>query len=62
VLWLGGAVCLIALAILLWSGIRHVLPADASRLGNVLILAALLVIPFARLGLAPSFLERNRHR
>jgi hypothetical protein len=61
-IWSGGTLCLIALAILLWSGVRHVVPLDVYRLRIVLILAALLVMPFARLGLAPLSLAKNRHR
>jgi hypothetical protein len=61
-LWFGGTVCLIALAILLWSGIRHVLPIDVYPLQSVLILAAVLAIPLGRLGLAPLSLAKNRHR
>jgi hypothetical protein len=61
-IWSGATLCLIALAILLWSGLRQVVPLDVYRLRNVLILGALLIIPFARLGLAPSFLAKNRHR
>jgi len=59
--WLGGTFCLIALAILWWKGGRLYLPLDADRLRNLLILIAVLVIPFARPGLAPSALARNRH-
>ena len=49
-LWLGGTVCLIALAILLWSGIRHVVPVDAYRLRNILILAAVIALGSERHG------------
>ena len=67
VVWLAGTVCLIALAMLLWAGLRYLLPSDIYRLRSLLILVALLVIPFARLpfarlGLAPSSLAKNRHR
>jgi hypothetical protein len=60
-IWLGSMLCLMALAILVWSGGRLYLPLDADRLRNLLVLIVLLVIPFARLGLAPSALARNRH-
>jgi len=59
--WLGSTFCLMALAILWWKGGRLYLPLDADRLRNLLILIALLAIPFARLGFAPSSLARNRH-
>ena len=68
--WCGGTLCLIALAILVWAdgtlilslmAFLNFLPLDVYRLRNLLILVALLVIPFARLGLAPSSLARNRH-
>ena len=60
--WCGGTLCLITLAVLLWAGLRYVLPSDIYRLRSLLILIALLVIPFARIGLAPSSLAKNRHR
>ena len=63
VIWLGSTLCLIALAMLVWAGyLRYFLPSDIYRLRSLLILVALLVIPFARVGLAPSALARNRHR
>jgi hypothetical protein len=60
-IWFGSVVCLLTLALLAWAGWRFFLPLDSIRLGNLLILIALLAIPFARLGLAPSALARNRH-
>jgi hypothetical protein len=68
--WLGATLCLIALMLLLWGdGTLSLLlieldfrPLDVVRLRNLLILTALLVIPFARLGLAPMSLAKNRHR
>jgi hypothetical protein len=69
--WFCGTICLIALALLLWAGGLLVmalmeffdfLPLDPLRLRGLLILVALLVIPFARIGLAPASLAKNRHR
>ena len=60
--WLASTACLITLALLLWARARFDLPVDAERLRNLLVLIALLIIPFARLGFAPSALARNRHR
>ena len=68
--WLGGTLCLMTLAILLWAdglldlllmAVLDFLPLDPYRLRNLLILVALLVIPFARPGLAPAFFAKNRH-
>jgi hypothetical protein len=69
-LWSGGTIALVALAILLWAhgtlslaltDIADFLPLDVFRLRNLLILVALLIIPFARLGIAPKALAGNRH-
>jgi hypothetical protein len=70
-LWAGATLSLIALANLLWAhgllslqlmAVTGFLPVDVYRLRNLLVLLALLVIPFARLGYAPSALAKNRHR
>jgi hypothetical protein len=63
-LWCGAVVCLLSLALLLWARGALVLllgPLEPERFRNLLILAALLAVPFARVGLAPSFFARNRH-
>jgi hypothetical protein len=69
-LWLGATLLLITLAKLLWANgcltlslmsLLDILPLDPYRLEYLLILIALLTIPLARLGLAPSALRRNRH-
>jgi hypothetical protein len=53
-LWITGTVGLVALAVLLCP--------DIFWLKYLVILAALLPIPIARLGLAPQSLAKNRHR
>jgi hypothetical protein len=55
-LWSGATLCLIALGMLSapWG--------DPFRLARLYVLAALLLVPFARLGLAPAALAMNRHR
>jgi hypothetical protein len=60
--WLGGAVCLTVLAFLLGDLLSLFLPEDTYRLRNLLILIGLQIVPVARLGLAPAFLDKNRHR
>jgi hypothetical protein len=60
--WLACTACLITFAVLLWSVIGLLLPSDTYRLRNLLILIALLASPLARIGFAPEFLNRNRHR
>jgi hypothetical protein len=65
-IWSGGVFCLIALALLLWadgmlSALLEVCPVDPLRLKYFLLLFALLVVPFVRLGIAPLFLAKNRH-
>jgi len=68
--WLGGVGILVTLALLLWAhgtlnlalmAFFDVLPVDAQRLRNILILAAILAVPFARPALAAAALTRNRH-
>jgi hypothetical protein len=61
-IWFGGTAFLIAFAVLLWGVLGSVLPSDTYQLRSLLILIAMLVIPLARIGLAPTFLSRNRHR
>jgi hypothetical protein len=70
-LWACATLLLITFAIFLWGhgllvlqlmSLMDFLPMDVFRLRNFLALLALLVIPFARLGYAPSALARNRHR
>jgi hypothetical protein len=53
-LWMGGTACCVALAMLACP--------DVFWLKHLAILAALLPVPLARLGLAPLMLARNRHR
>ena len=60
--WLGGSACLAALSFLLGDLLGDFVPADTFRLRSLLILIALQIIPLARIGLAPSFLDKNRHR
>jgi hypothetical protein len=69
-LWACATLLLVTLAILLWGhgllilqlmSLMDFLPVDVFRFRNLLVLLALLVIPFARLGYAPSALARNRH-
>ena len=70
-LWTGATLLLAALSMLVWArgglglmltGLMDFLPMDPYRLRNLLLLIALLVIPFARIGFAPAALAKNRHR
>jgi hypothetical protein len=60
--WLTTTVLLVVFSLLLWSRLRYFLPSDAYLLRSLLVLSSILIIPLARIGLAPSFLARNRHR
>ena len=69
-LWLGATLCLVAGAVMLWAdGTLSALlmatlgfpPMDSSRLASLLVLGAVLLIPFGRIGLAPTTLAGNRH-
>jgi len=55
-IWTTATLCFVGLGILCTPW------ADPYRLEHLFILAALLLVPFARLGLAPSALAMNRHR
>ena len=55
-LWAGATVCFVGLAILSRP------PFDVYRQAHVNLLIALWLVPFARLGAAPQFLEQNRAR
>jgi hypothetical protein len=61
-LWAGCTFCLMALAGMLWSGLRDALPPTLHSVGNLLLVIALSTVPLGRLGLAPLSLARNRHR
>jgi hypothetical protein len=61
-LWLAGTTALLTLGIVLWGVLRIYLPLDVDRLQSIAILLALMAVPLARVGLAPSWLARNRHR
>jgi hypothetical protein len=60
--WLAGTASLLALAMVFWGMVRLYVPLDVDRVRSLFILAALLAVPLARVGLAPSSLTRNRHR
>jgi hypothetical protein len=60
--WLVVTVLLVTLALLLSKGIGVALPSYSSQIRNVLVLIALVFMPLARMGLASSFFEKNRHR
>jgi hypothetical protein len=61
-IWLAGTASFLALGIVVWGIVRIYLPLDVDRLRSVVILLALLAVPLARVGLAPSSLTRNRHQ
>jgi len=61
-IWLAGTASFLALGIVVWGIVRIYLPLDVDRARSVVILLALLAVPLARVGLAPSSLTRNRHR
>lgn len=62
VLWAAGTACFITLGLVVWGVMRNYVATDAERSRSLIILVALLTMPLARLGLARSALERNRHR
>jgi hypothetical protein len=60
-LWAVGTACFVVLAIVFWRNLRVDLTAGLYR-QSLMILIALLAVPMARVGSAPSSLARNRHR
>ncbi len=60
--WGAATACFAAVAAVLWGAARSYVAQDVFRVQAVMFLAALLVVPVARIGLAPSSLARNRHR
>jgi hypothetical protein len=60
--WGGATTCLLALTMLLWDVVRIYVALDIYLFQGLMIFVALLAVPLARVGLAPSCLARNRHR
>jgi hypothetical protein len=60
--WIVGTTASLALGMILWRVARIYVALDSARFQSLLILLSLLAVPLARVGLAPGFLERNRHR
>jgi hypothetical protein len=61
-LWLAGTTCFVIVALDLWRTMRTSAALDIDPYQIAVILLPLLVMPLARIGLAPSSLTRNRHR
>jgi hypothetical protein len=61
-IWLAGTASLLAVGLVVWNMARMYVPLDVERARSAVILLALLAVPIARIGLAPSSLMRNRHR
>jgi hypothetical protein len=60
--WFVGTIVVVACSIMLSNALEPFVRFDGHRLQSFLILISLLAVPLARLGVAPSSLERNRHR
>jgi hypothetical protein len=61
-LWGVATTCLLTLTMVLWGVVRIYVALDMHRFQALMILVAVLAVPLARVGLAPSRLARNRHR
>jgi hypothetical protein len=61
-IWLAGTASFVTLGSVVWGMVRIYLRLDVDRVHSVVILLALLAVPLARVGLAPSSLTRNRHQ
>jgi hypothetical protein len=62
IVWFAATALLVVLALLLARGLGVALPSFSTQIRNVLVLVALVFVPLARMGLASSFFEKNRHR
>ena len=62
VIWSAATGLLLALALLLSNRLDLVTPSHATHLRNIFVLIALAYVPLARLGIASSAFDRNRHR
>jgi hypothetical protein len=61
--WLAATTLVVVSSVVLWGIVRtYVPPLDNDRARSLVILIALLVVPLARVGFAPFWLARNRHR
>lgn len=63
-IWGAAVGCLVGLVLLVWAHGALVLlcgPLDPIRFRNTLLLAAIFVLPLARVGIAPCMLAKNRH-
>jgi len=60
--WAASTLPLLMLGIFLWEVAKPHLPPDAEGIRNLLLLVALVIVPLARVGYAPSALAKNRHR
>ncbi|HZF29680.1 MAG TPA: hypothetical protein VE907_11205 [Gammaproteobacteria bacterium] len=60
--WGVGTACFVALSLVVWGIVRIYQPIDGRGAQSLAILVALLLMPLARVGLAPSVLAANRHR
>jgi hypothetical protein len=61
-IWFAGTASFLALGLIVSGMVRIYMPIDGARLQSLVVLLALLAMPLARVGLAPSSLARNRHR
>jgi hypothetical protein len=60
--WVAGTLLLIGFAVMVWSGLPPAPPAVTYRIRTLMILMAIMFLPLARIGLASSSFEKNRHR
>ena len=60
--WATATTCVLALTMVLWGVVRIYVALDMHSFQALMILVAVLAVPLARVGLAPSRLARNRHR
>ena len=57
--WCAGTVCFVIVSVLFWRIVRTWVARDIYQLPSIVILPALLAMPLARVGLAPSSLART---
>jgi hypothetical protein len=60
--WVVATGLLVVFAVMVWSDLPPAPPSVSYRLRTLMILMAIMVLPLARMGLATSSFENNRHR
>jgi hypothetical protein len=61
-MWGVATICVLTFSLEVWRVVHIYAALDSDRFQSLMILGSLLAVPLARVGFAPKFLTRNRHR